>query len=149
MKEFFKKYFSKKVIFTYLYGAFASRFLGFVVGMWAVTLVGYFFEFPSFKNLWGINSHKTLVSKETFENLKWIAQVLIGFFVFEIFHKTLFSKVSEKAPEYYKKTKEYMEENGHLTRIRRIKTISEDQVKRNTLLTKTKAKELLNRFSKM
>src|SRR4051794_8074198 len=109
IKVFFKKYFNRKILLTYIYGVFASRFLGFIVSMWAVSLVAQFFEFPSFKNLWGLKSHKAMVSKETFENLKWIAQVVIGFFVFEICHKTVFVKISEYVPEYYKKGINYLD----------------------------------------
>jgi hypothetical protein len=140
MEEFLKKYFNKKVLLTYLYGAFASRFLGFIVSMWAVSLVGHFFEFPTFKNLWGLNSHKTLVSKATFENLKWVSQVLIGFFVFEIFHKTLFSKATTHAPEYYNKGIDYLEKNGHLEKLRKIKETALNQVKKD----KSKSADTIN-----
>lgn len=108
IKNFFKKYFNKNVLLNYIYGEFAGRFLGFVVGMWAVSLVAHFFEYPSFKNLWGLNSRKTMVSKNTFEELKWITQVVIGFFVFEIFHKTILGH----APEYYRRGINYLKEKG-------------------------------------
>jgi hypothetical protein len=147
VKEFFRKHFNKKVILTYLYGSFASRFLGFIVGMWAVSLVGHFFEFPNFKNLWGLTSKKTLVSKETYENLKWVAQVVIGFFVFEVFHKSLFSKVTEHAPAYYKKGMEYLEEKGVTDKARVIKSQAIHQVKEKANQGKEKLRSLYNRNS--
>lgn len=148
MKEILKKYFNREVLLKYVYGEFANRFLGFIVGMWAVSLVGYFFEFPSFKNLWGLNSHKPLISKETFESLQWIAQVIIGFIVFEIVHNTLFAKVGEQAPKYYQKGLSYLEQKGYTEKARKFKTATLNQVKEKTALAKGKAIELLNRKSK-
>jgi len=144
---FFRKYFNKKVLLTYLYGSFASRFLGFIVSMWAVSLVGHFFEFPNFKNLWGMTSKKTLVSKETYETLKWVAQVVIGFFVFEIFHKTLFAKVTQHGPTYYKKGMEYLEEKGVTEKARSFKSHAMNQVKEKASIGKEKLRSLYNKNS--
>lgn len=147
MKAFIEKYLNKKVLLTYIYGAFASRLLGFIVSMWAVSLVGHFFEFPSMKNLWGINSHKALVSKETFENLKWVAQVVIGFFVFEVFHKTMFAKITQYVPEYYQKGINYLDEKGHLQKAKELKDVTLTKLKEKSLVVKEKAKEIVNKTS--
>ncbi|MBX9851530.1 MAG: hypothetical protein K2X86_07195 [Cytophagaceae bacterium] len=126
----------------------ASRLLGFFVAMWAAKLIGVYFESPGFKNLWGLNSHKMLVSKETLENLTWIAQVLIGFFVFEIMHKTLFQKATELAPQYYKKGMEYLEQNGITEKARNLKLLTINKVKEKAIIGKEKVKELADKYSK-
>lgn len=145
IKSFINKYLNKKVVLAYIYSEFASRLLGFIVSMWAISLVAHFFEYPSFKNLWGLNSHKTLVSKTTFENLKWIAQVIIGFFVFEVIHKILFTKLSQRAPEYYKKGMDYLEKNGVNEKARNIKIAATNKIKENISFGKEKLKEFYNK----
>lgn len=148
INQFFKKYFNKKIILSYLYDSFIGSFLGFLVGMWAVSLVGHFFEFPNFKNLWGLTSKKALVSKETFENLKWIAQMVIGFFVFEIFHKVLFAKIIHYASEYYKKGLNYLEEKEMTDKMRNIKSVVLNNIKEKASLGKEKIKEYYVKYRK-
>jgi hypothetical protein len=111
-KGFFKKYFSRKVLLGYVYSIFSGRMFGFIVGMWATTIVSHFFETRSFHNLWGITSKKTVVDKDTFAHLEWVASVIIGFFVFEVVHKIVKEKVSNHVPEYYKKIKLSIKERG-------------------------------------
>ena len=148
MIEFFQKYFNKKVILTYLYGSVVSRLLGFFVAMWAAKLIGLYFESPGFKNLWGLNSHKMLISKAALENLTWIAQVLIGFFVFEIMHKTLFQKATELAPQYYKNGMDYLEQKGIKEKARNLKLLTINKVKEKAIIGKEKVKELADKYSK-
>ena len=71
-------------IFRYLTDQFIGSFTGFVIGIWASTLVSHFFATRSINNLWGLTSRKTIVSKQTFGAMEWIASVLIGYIVFEL-----------------------------------------------------------------
>jgi len=116
-----KKYFSKDVLLTYLYGILSGRLLGFVVGTWASTLVSHFFETKSFKNLWGLRAKKTIISKSAFSELEWVASILIGFIVFEIFEKILKEKFQTHGPIYYRNTISYLEEKGVMQKIRDTK----------------------------
>ena len=75
---------NRKTIFNYLSEQFIGRFTGFIIGLWASRLISRFFTTRSIHNLWGLTARKTLVSKQTFTNLEWIASVLIGYIVFEI-----------------------------------------------------------------
>jgi hypothetical protein len=75
---------NRKTIFNYLSEQFIGRFTGFLIGLWASRLISRFFTTRSIHNLWGLTARKTLVSKQTFTNLEWIASVLIGYIVFEI-----------------------------------------------------------------
>ena len=74
----------RKSIYKYLSEQFLGRFTGFTIGLWASSLVSHFFTTRSIHNLWGLTARKTLVSKQAFSNLEWIASVLIGYIVFEI-----------------------------------------------------------------
>src|SRR5215510_3184305 len=74
----------QKSLFNYLSDQFIGRFTGFVIGLWASKLVSHFFTTRSIHNLWGLAAQKTVVSKQTFGNLEWVASVLIGYIVFEI-----------------------------------------------------------------
>jgi hypothetical protein len=84
----------RKTIFNYLSEQFIGRFTGFVIGLWASTLVSHFFTTRSIHNLWGLTARKTVVSKQTFGNLEWIASVLIGYIVFEIAVRVIKNKIS-------------------------------------------------------
>ena len=68
----------------YLFDKITGTFTGFVIGLWAASLVSHFFATRSIKNLWGLASKKTIVDKQTFSILEWAASVLIGYIVFEI-----------------------------------------------------------------
>jgi hypothetical protein len=68
----------------YLFDKITGTFTGFVIGLWAASLVSHFFATRSIKNLWGLASKKTIVDKQTFSILEWAASVLIGYLVFEI-----------------------------------------------------------------
>ena len=71
-------------VFRYLSDQFVGSFTGFVIGIWASSLVSHFFATRSIKNLWGLTSSKTLVDKQTFTVLEWLASALVGYLVFEV-----------------------------------------------------------------
>jgi hypothetical protein len=71
-------------ISEYLFDKITGTFTGFVVGLWAASLVSHFFATKSIKNLWGLASKKTIVDKQTYNILEWTASVLIGYIVFEV-----------------------------------------------------------------
>ena len=73
-----------KNIFRYFSDQFIGSFTGFLIGIWASSLVAHFFATRSIRNLWGLTSNKTLVSKQEFSALEWMASVLVGYIVFEI-----------------------------------------------------------------
>ena len=83
----------RKPLFNYLSEQFIGRFTGFVIGLWASTLVAHFFTTRSIHNLWGLTARKTVVSKQTFNNLEWIASILIGYIVFEIVLRLVKDKI--------------------------------------------------------
>jgi len=84
---------TRKSLFNYLSDQFIGRFTGFLIGLWAAKLVAHFFTTRSIHNLWGLTAKKTVVSKQTFGNLEWIASVLIGYIVFEIVVRIVKTKV--------------------------------------------------------
>jgi hypothetical protein len=84
---------NRKPLFNYLSDQFIGRFTGFIVGLWASQLVHHFFTTRSIHNLWGLTAKKTVVSKQTFGNLEWIASVLIGYLAFEIVARIVRKKV--------------------------------------------------------
>ena len=57
----------------YLFDKLTGTFTGFVVGLWAAGLVSHFFATRSIKNLWGLASKKTIVDKQTFNIMEWVA----------------------------------------------------------------------------
>ena len=69
----------RKTVLNYLSEQFIGRFTGFIIGLWASSLVSHYFTTRSIHNLWGLTARKTVVSKQTFTNLEWIASVLIGY----------------------------------------------------------------------
>ena len=84
----------RKAIFNYISEQFIGRFTGFIIGLWASSIVSHFFTTRSIHNLWGLTARKTVVSKQTFTNLEWIASVLIGYLVFEIVLRVMKNKIS-------------------------------------------------------
>ena len=84
----------RKSLFNYLSDQFLGRFTGFVIGIWASQLVHRFFTTRSIHNLWGLTAKKTVVSKQTFGNLEWLASVVIGYIVFEMVLRVFKNKVS-------------------------------------------------------
>lgn len=84
---------NRKAIFNYLSEQFIGRFTGFIIGLWASRLVSHFFTTRSVHNLWGLTAKKTVVSRQTFGNLEWIAAVVIGYVVFEVVFRIIKNKI--------------------------------------------------------
>ena len=85
---------NRKSLFNYLSDQFVGRFTGFIIGLWASRLVAHFFTTRSIHNLWGLTTKKTVVSKQTFGNLEWLASLVIGYIVFEMALRVFKNKVS-------------------------------------------------------
>ena len=96
-------------LFNYLINAFAERFVGFMVGMWASGLVSFFFETRNIKNLWGLRAHKTIVTKSSYEELEWWVALIVGFIAYEAFNYFLVDKLLTYLPEDWLKNKEKAE----------------------------------------
>jgi hypothetical protein len=86
----------RKAVLGYLSEQFIGRFTGFVIGLWATRIVSHFFTTRSIHNLWGLTAKKTVVSKQAFGNLQWIAAVVIGYLVFEVVFRLIKNNI---APE--------------------------------------------------
>ena len=82
-----------KNIFKYLTDQFIGTFAGFIIGIWASSLVSHFFTTRGLKNLWGLTARKTLVDKNTFTMLEWLVSALVGYIVFEIAARFIKSQV--------------------------------------------------------
>jgi hypothetical protein len=78
-----------KNIFSYFTDQFIGSFTGFIIGIWASSLVSHFFATRSISNLWGLATKKAVVSRQTFGAMEWIASVLVGYIVFEIVLRTM------------------------------------------------------------
>ncbi|MBT1702217.1 hypothetical protein [Chryseosolibacter indicus] len=89
-----------KKIFSYLYEQLTGNFTGFLIGASATGLVSQFFETRSIRNLWGLTAKKTVVNKETFQDLEWIVSIIIGFIVFEIITKVVKERIDKNFPKY-------------------------------------------------
>ena len=87
-----------KNVFRYLTDQFIGSFTGFIIGLWASSLVSHFFATRSIKNLWGLTSKKTLVDKQTFGAMEWLASVIVGYLVFEVIVRLVKSYVTPKLP---------------------------------------------------
>ena len=94
------KYFNRKAITQYLYDQLTGNFAGFLIGISATSLVSQFFETRSLKNLWGLGAKKTVVDRETFNNLEWIISIVIGFVAFEIMTKVVKEKIDRHFPAF-------------------------------------------------
>ncbi|WMJ75186.1 hypothetical protein RCC89_18745 [Cytophagaceae bacterium ABcell3] len=67
--------------FTYLFKEIAENFVGFLTGMGVAGLLSSFFETRSIKNLWGLASKKTIVSKTEYEFMETAISFIAGFIV--------------------------------------------------------------------
>jgi len=111
----------RKTIFNYLSEQFIGRFTGFIIGLWASSLVSHFFTTRSIHNLWGITARKTVVSKQTFSNLEWIASVLIGYIVFEIVLRIMKNKIGPWVTKWRFRLLRWMAEKGWVGKIRSLR----------------------------
>ena len=87
-----------KNIFRYFADQFFGSFTGFIIGLWASRLVSHFFATRSIKNLWGLTAKKTLVDKQTFGMLEWLASVVVGYLVFEVVVRFVKNYVAPRLP---------------------------------------------------
>jgi hypothetical protein len=113
---------TRKSLFNYLSDQFIGRFTGFIIGLWASRLVSHFFTTRSIHNLWGLTAKKTLVSKQTFGNLEWIASVLMGYIVFEIVLRILKNKVTPRLSTLRFRLLRRMAERGWNKKLSRLRT---------------------------
>jgi len=110
----------RKTIFNYLSEQFIGRFTGFIIGLWASSLITQFFTTRSIHNLWGLTARKTVVSKQTFSNLEWIASVLIGYIVFEIVLRIMKNKIGPWLTKSRFRLLRWMVEKGWGEKIRSL-----------------------------
>jgi hypothetical protein len=113
-----EKYFTRKNIAKYLYDQLTGNFAGFVIGLSATSLVSNFFETRSIRNLWGIASKKTVVSKDTFGALEWIISIVIGFIVFELMTKVVKQKLDWLVPTFRMRFYRWLVRNDLVYRYR-------------------------------
>jgi len=78
---------------SYFINELIGRFTGFIIGMWASSLVAIFFEKRGIHNLWGITAKRKVLDKDTFEHIEWFASVIIGFIVYEIISRFIKEKL--------------------------------------------------------
>jgi hypothetical protein len=107
-----------KKILRYLYDEAIGRFLGFVIAMSASGLVSKFFETRSLRNLWGITAKKKVISKDAFENYEWIASVIIGFIVLELYNKHLKESIEKYASIAFDKAKECLKGQEYQKKVK-------------------------------
>jgi len=112
---------NRKTIFNYLSEQFIGRFTGFMIGLWASSLISHFFTTRSIHNLWGLTAKKTVVSKQTFSNLEWIASVLIGYIVFEIVLRVMKNKIAPWLSKLRFRLLRWMVERGWGGRIKSLR----------------------------
>ena len=111
----------RKAILNYLSEQFIGRFTGFMIGLWASRLVSHFFTTRSIHNLWGLTARKTVVSKQTFANLEWIASVLIGYLVFEIVVRIIKNKIGPLVSKSRFRLLRWMVDKGWGGKIRSLR----------------------------
>jgi len=112
----------RKVVLRYLYDQLTGNFAGFIIGMSATGLVSQFFETRGFKNLWGLTSKKTVIDKDTFNNLEWIISIVIGFIAFEVFIKVIKEKLDKNLPTYRYKFLKWIVVNQWHSKLRKTST---------------------------
>ncbi|PUZ23777.1 hypothetical protein GA0116948_108166 [Chitinophaga costaii] len=84
----------------YILNNYIGNFLGFVVGLLSTKLVSAYFTTRSIHNLWGLTTHKSIVTKHTYTTLEWSISILIGFIMFELVSKWLKKTVNDLLPKY-------------------------------------------------
>ena len=118
-QKYMKK--DRKTVFNYLSEQFIGRFTGFIIGLWASSLVSQFFTTRSIHNLWGLTARKTVVSKQTFTNLEWIASVVIGYIVFEIVLRVMKNKIGPWLTRFRFRLFRWMVEKGWANKVRNLR----------------------------
>ncbi len=67
--------------------------IGWISGLLSIDVLDYFFIKKSWKNAWGIFSHRTAVNAETYSFLEWILTAAIGFVVMVLVNKLVRKKL--------------------------------------------------------
>jgi hypothetical protein len=111
----------RKTIFNYLSEQLIGRFTGFIIGLWASSLISHFITTRSIHNLWGLTARKTVVSKQTFANLEWIASVLIGYIVFEVVLRIMKNRIGPWLTKSRFRFLRWMVEKDWSEKIRRLR----------------------------
>jgi len=111
----------RKTILNYLSEQFIGRFTGFMIGLWASRLVSHFFTTRSIHNLWGLTARKTVVSRQTFGNLEWIASVLVGYIVFEIVVRIIKNKIGPWLSKLHFRLLRWIVEKGWGEKIKSLR----------------------------
>jgi hypothetical protein len=109
-----------KNIFRYLTDQFIGTFASFIIGLWASSLVSHFFATRSIKNLWGLTAKKTLVDKQTFGMLEWLASVLVGYLVFEIAVRIIRNHITPRLSVFRLRFIRLMIRTGWHVRVREL-----------------------------
>ena len=111
----------RRPIFNYISEQFIGRFTGFIIGLWASSLVSHYFTTRTFRNLWGLTARKTVVSKQTFSNLEWVASIVIGYIVFEIVLRVIKNKITPWLTKSRFRFLRWMVEKGWGGKIRNLR----------------------------
>lgn len=106
----------KKKILKHIINQGTSRFMGFIMGLWASRLTATFFDKKNAENLWGLNAEKTVLNSETYTMIETITSVLIGFFVLLLVdhileskkHKLVWETIQKHKPVVIYETKRYI-----------------------------------------
>jgi len=111
----------RKTVLNYLSEQFIGRFTGFVIGLWATRIVAHFFTTRSIHNLWGLTARKTVVSKQAYGNLQWIAAVVIGYMVFEVVFRIIKNKIAPELAKVRYRLFRLIIEKGWATKLRSLR----------------------------
>lgn len=106
----------KKKIIKHIINQGISRFMGFVMGLWASRLTATFFDKKNAENLWGLTAEKTVLNSENYNMIEMIISVMIGFCVLLIVdfileskkHIVLLEKIQKHSPIIVYETKRYL-----------------------------------------
>ena len=104
----------------YLSDQFIGSFTGFLIGLWATRLVSHFFATRSIKNLWGLTANKTLVNKQTYNLLQWLASVIVGYIVFEIVLRVIKNQLGPRFSVFRLRFIQLMMRTGWSIKIRSL-----------------------------
>ncbi len=109
-----------KNIFRYLGDQFIGTFASFIIGLWASSLVSHFFATRSIRNLWGLTAKKTVVDKQTFSMLEWLASVIVGYLVVEIAARLIKNHVTPRLTIFRLRFIRLMIRTGWHVRLREL-----------------------------
>src|SRR5215471_879331 len=111
----------RKAVLSYLSEQFIGRFTGFIIGLWATRIVSHYFTTRSIHNLWGLTAKKTVVSRQTFGNLQWMAAVIIGYLVFEVVFRIFKIKIAPVLSKVRYRLLRLIVQKGWATKVRALR----------------------------